>query len=551
MRWSFDDVEVDTDRVEVRRRGEVVAVEPQVFGVLVHLLAHRDRLVPKEELLDHVWGDRFVSESALTSRIKAARRAIGDDGREQRLIRTHHGRGYRFVGAVSDDVAGAAVASSSPPAPVVPSSPVPDGGVVLPVQFARSGDLNIAYQVTGDGPVDIVLVPGFVSHLEIDWTEPNHAHFLRRLGGMGRLIRFDKRGTGLSDRPYEVAHLDARMDDVRAVMDAVGSERAVVFGYSEGGPMAILFAATHAERCAALVLYGSYAKRIRTPDYPWAPSKEDRERYAAQIEREWGWESDLRTMCPSADESMARWWGRRCRAAASPGAARRLVEMNSLVDVRHVLPSVRVPALVLHRSHDRDSSVEEGRYLAEHLPDARFVQLAGVDHFVAVDPDQILEPVEHFLADLEPADPGEWTLATVVRVESNEGARLAPAFRSAVDRFRGWAVTGEDLVATFDGPTRAVRCAAEVAHVSLAHEATATIGVHVGEVQRGRRQLSGPAVEFARLSAACGRAGEVVVTRTVLDLVPGSGLTFAARGSVTLPGGACHDVFAMVAPLTA
>ena len=207
-----------------------------------------------------------------------------------------------------------------------------------PVRYTRSGELNIAYQVTGDGPLDLVLISGFVSHLEKDWEEPGHARFLERLGSIGRLIRFDKRGTGLSDRPAGLPDLETRMDDVRAVMDAVGSRRAVLFGYSEGAPMAILFAASYPERSRALILYGAYAKRLDPDtDYPWAPTREARAAYIEALERDWGFESDMRTMCPSADEAMARWWGERCRAAASPGAIRALNEMNSLIDVRSVL----------------------------------------------------------------------------------------------------------------------------------------------------------------------------------------------------------------------
>ncbi len=268
------------------------------------------------------------------------------------------------------------------PAAVRASAPS-EPAVRPPVRYARSGDLSIAYQVTGDGPIDLVLISGFVSHLEKDWEEPRHAHFLERLGSIARLIRFDKRGTGLSDRPPGVPDLETRMDDVRAVMDAVDSRRAVLFGYSEGAPMAILFAATYPERARALVLYGAYAKRVDPDDdYPWAPTREVRAAYIEALERDWGFESDMKLMCPSADEAMARWWGERCRAAASPGAIKALMEMNSLIDVRALLPAIRVPTLVVNRGTDFDVRVEEGRYIAERIPGARFVELPGADHFV-------------------------------------------------------------------------------------------------------------------------------------------------------------------------
>jgi DNA-binding SARP family transcriptional activator/pimeloyl-ACP methyl ester carboxylesterase len=279
-------------------------------------------------------------------------------------------------------------------APTRPAEP----GVRRPsVRYARSAGLNIAYQVTGAGRVNLVLVPGFISHLEKDWEDPRHARFFERLGSISRLIRFDKRGTGLSDRPGEFPDLETRMDDVRAVMDAAGSKRAVLFGYSEGGTMALLFAATYPERVSALVLYGVFAARTRSDDYPWAPSPAERSAFADQIEREWGWEADMHRMCPNADEAMARWWGERARAAASPGAARALITMNSTVDVRHVLPAIHTPTLVLHRTGDQDARIEEGRYIAERIPSARFVELPGDDHFVAIDPDQIVDQVERFL----------------------------------------------------------------------------------------------------------------------------------------------------------
>ncbi len=263
--------------------------------------------------------------------------------------------------------------------------------------YAKSGDVNIAYQVVGDGPRDLVLVPGFVSHLDNDWDDPRSAHLLERLASFSRLIRFDKRGTGLSDRPGGLPDLETRMDDVRAVMDAAGSERATLFGYSEGGPMSCLFAATHPDRTTALVLYGTYAKRVDPDDdYPWVATGEQRQAYADQIEREWGFESDLGTMAPNADAALTAWWRARARASASPGAARALILMNSRIDVRHVLPTIRVPTLVLHRSGDRDSRLEEGLYLADHISGARFVELAGADHIPWIDADQIVDESRSF-----------------------------------------------------------------------------------------------------------------------------------------------------------
>ncbi|HET9997095.1 MAG TPA: alpha/beta fold hydrolase, partial [Nocardioides sp.] len=289
-----------------------------------------------------------------------------------------------------------------------------------PVRYTQRDGLNIAYQVTGGGGADLVLVAGFVSHLTLDWTERRHAHFLHRLGTFSRLIRFDKRGTGMSDRPGSLPDLETRMGDVAAVMDAARSESAVLFGYSEGGPMSILYAATHPERVQGLVIYSSYARRLWAPDYPWGFRPEERARYAAQLEQDWAWEADMRHMCPNADEELAQWWGQRCRAATSPGAARALIEMNSLVDVRDTLGAVQAPTLVLHRRHDVDAHVEEGRYLADHIPGARFVELDGADHFVAVDPDQILDPVEEFVRSLESSTPSESSLTTLLALHVEE-----------------------------------------------------------------------------------------------------------------------------------
>jgi class 3 adenylate cyclase len=553
MIYRFGAHELDVDLYELRRHGTVVELEPQVFDVLAHLVQHRDRVVSKAELLDEVWGDRFVSESALTSRMKQARRAIGDDGRAQHTIRTVHSRGYRFVSEVTE-VAAAAHTEPAPATPAGGSGPEyrPRGA---PVQYAKSSGVNIAFQVTGKGPPDLVLVAGFVSHLDMDWNHPAHARFLSRLSSFSRLIRFDKRGTGLSDRPSGLPDLEARMDDVRAVMDRAGSERAVLFGYSEGGPMAALFAATYPERTEALVLYGSYARRIWAPDYPWAPTEAERARYGEQLEREWGWENDMRIMCPSADESLARWWGERCRAAASPGTARTLIEMNSLVDVRAVLPTIGVPTLVMHRTGDRDSRVEEGRFIAEQIPGARFVELSGEDHFVAVDPDQILDPVEKFMTGSPaPAPRATRVLATVVIADVVGSTALATqlgdrrwtevlgSFHSvaaaAVANQDGRVVktTGDGVLATFDGPARAVRSACALRNAAADLGLVVRVGVHTAEIELVGSDVAGVGVHIGARVSDLATPGEVWVSRTVRDLVSGSGLHLSDRGTHELRG---------------
>jgi pimeloyl-ACP methyl ester carboxylesterase/tetratricopeptide (TPR) repeat protein len=415
-----------------------------------------------------------------------------------------------------------ALSAPEPPEPA-PAAPRP------PVRYARSGSLNVAYQVSGEGPIDIVLVSGFLSHLDKDWEEPRHARFLERLGAAGRLIRFDKRGTGLSDRPGGVPDLETRMDDVRAVMDAAGSRRAVLFGYSEGGPMAVLFAATYPERVHALVIYGAYAKRLDPDnDYPWAPTREARAARIEALERDWAFETDMKAMCPSADDPMARWWGERCRAAASPGALRALMEMNSLIDVRTVLPAIRVPTQVVHRGTDFRVRVEEGRYIAARIPGARFVELPGADHFVGVDPDQILDVVEPFVAECTaaPPHPADRVLVTLLVAEGAAEGH-GETVRAELARHRGRLVDGAPgrIVAAFDGPARAVRCA-----VALAEALELRAGVHTGEVELAREGMRGVALDIAAGVASAAAPGEVLVSRTVSDIVAGSGLEFAERG---------------------
>jgi class 3 adenylate cyclase len=422
-------------------------------------------------------------------------------------------------------------------------------------RYARSGDVNIAYQVSGGGPFDLMLVQGFVSHLDVDWDEPGTAHFLRRLGSFSRLIRFDKRGTGLSDRPGGLPDLETRMDDVRAVMDAVGSEQAALLGYSEGGPMCCLFAATYPERTSALVLYGAYAKR-QDPDgdYPWAATSAERRAYADEVERNWGVDADLGAMAPTADSAMRAWWAKRARAAASPGAARDLILMNSEIDVRPVLPTIRVPTLVLHRTGDRDSRVDEGRYIADHIAGARFVELPGEDHIVSIDPDEILDEVQEFLTGARPVPETERVLATVLFtdiVASTERAaglgdrrwrelleRHNVVVRHELDRFRGREVdtAGDGFLATFDGPARAIRCARAIVAGMGGLGLELRAGLHTGECELMGDKVTGVAVHTGARVAALAQPGEILVSSTVKDLVAGSGLEFEDRGMHALRG---------------
>lgn len=422
------------------------------------------------------------------------------------------------------------------------------------ISYARSGDVHIAYQVTGDGPFDLVLVPGFFSHLELGWDHPDHARFLDRLGSFARLIRFDKRGTGLSDRSVGLPDLETRMDDVRAIMDAAGSERAALFGYSEGGPMSALFAGTYPERTRALVLYGSYAKRTRTDDYPWAPTREERQAMASGLETEWGQEVDLSTMWPGADAAGEAWFARMGRAALSPAAARDLILMNSQVDVRDLLPAVQCPTLVLHRTGDLDSNVAEGRYVASRIPGARFMELPGDIHVPWGDADQVIDPIQEFLTGVRPTAPVVRVLATILftdivgstdRLQTMGDAawsellqRHHDAVRRELPRYGGIEVdtAGDGFHARFDGPARAIRCGVAIRDAVRALGIEVRVAAHTGEVELVPEGPRGIAVHLAARILSIAKPGEVVVSQTTRDLVEGSGIALADRGEHELKG---------------
>jgi pimeloyl-ACP methyl ester carboxylesterase len=424
-------------------------------------------------------------------------------------------------------------------------------------EYAKSGDVHLAYQVTGSGPLDLVMVPGFVSHLEYQWEDPRSARFFQRLASFSRLIRFDKRGTGLSDRVGNTATLEERMDDVRAVMDATGSQRAAVIGFSEGGPMCALFAATYPERTSALIMYGSMARRAWAPDHPWGRTSEEHEERLRQVEQAWGTGISIEMYAPSlaGDSSYRNWIAGYERASASPGAVMAIIRMNWEIDARHVLPLIRVPTLVLHRAGDRPVRVEQSRYIAQHVPGARLVEFPGNDHLPWVgDSDAIVDEIEEFLTGVRHHAEADRVLATVLFsdiVGSTERAAemgdrrwrdvLESYYvlaRRELTRFRGREVdtAGDGFFAAFDGPARAIRCAEAIGEGVRSLGIEIRTGLHTGECEVIGEKVGGIAVHIGARVASLARAGEVLVSSTVKDLVAGSGLCFEERGTHTLKG---------------
>jgi len=420
------------------------------------------------------------------------------------------------------------------------------------IHFPRSGNLRIAFQGGGKGPVDLIFVPGFISNLDHYWEEPPLVHFLSRLSSFSRLILFDKRGTGLSHRLANLPTLEERMDDVRAVMDAVESKRAALFGISEGGAMSTVFAATYPERTQALVLYGAYG---HFPSWVLPPDK--LAAFLAMIERDWGTGTSLKAFAPSrlSDERFKRWWARFERLGASPSAVVALMQMNNEIDIRHILPVIRVPTLVLHRTDDPRVSVEAGRYLGAAIPGAKYVELPGSDHVAWVgDVDRLADEIEEFLtgarATLEP----DRVLATVLFTDVVDSTRQTvelgdrrwrglleqhdQVIREELARYRGREIKtlGDGFLATFDGPARAVRCATAIVEAVRAVGLEVRCGVHTGEVEMNGDDIGGIAVHIAARINAVSEGGQVLVSRTVRDLVAGSNLRLEERGAYTLKG---------------
>lgn len=426
-------------------------------------------------------------------------------------------------------------------------------------RYTKSGELNIAYQVVGEGPIDLVFAAGWISNVELGWEHPQVARFYERLASFSRLILFDKRGTGLSDHVPDARPptIEERTDDIRAVLDAIGSERAAIFGASEGGNMSIVFAATYPQRTTALVTYSVFAKRIWSPDYPWAPTPEERVAWLEGLQERWGGDADLRQLVPSVadDQPTREWFSRMSRHSVSLSAAVALGRMNTQIDIRAVLPTVRVPTLMFHPVDDHDVNIEEGRWMAARIPNARLVELPGADHVPYFQSaDAVLDGVEEFLTGVRPAAGADRFLATVLFTDIVNGtakaaelgdrrwAELVEAHHAIVRRellrHRGSEVdtAGDGFFATFDGPARAVRCALEIRDALRGRGIEIRAGVHTGECEQIAGKTGGIAVIIGSRVRELAEPGQVLATSTVKDLVAGSGLRFGPIGSRRLKG---------------
>jgi pimeloyl-ACP methyl ester carboxylesterase/DNA-binding winged helix-turn-helix (wHTH) protein/class 3 adenylate cyclase len=564
--YTFGQFRLDAAERKLLRGETAVQLPPKVFDTLLMLVSNAGRVLGKERMLAEIWEGSFVEENNLAQNISALRRVL-DEKAGDKFIETVPKFGYRFVAKVEasaespetevtesthariyiseDDGRGRPIAHERPTAELPQFIPE--------THYVRNDDVNIAYQVVGDGDVDIVFVMGWVSHLEYFWKHHLFASFLNRLSSFSRLILFDKRGTGLSDRvPVSgLPTLEQRMEDVHAVMDAVGSKRAVLIGVSEGGPMCALFAATYPERTSALVMIGTYAKRIRDEDYPWAPTTEQREAFFDLMQRDWGKPVGIDERAPSlADDPEFRdWWATYLRMGASPGAAVALTKMNAEIDVRNVLPSVRVPTTVIHRKGDLCLKVEEGRYVAAKIPGSKYVELEGIDHLPFVgDQDEVLDEIEKFIAGVHFTGEPDRVLATVLNVRiadfaSEAGKRPEKEWRELLETsrdivrqqlelFRGREVSYDrnGILATFDGPARAIRCTSAIVGAAQKMGVAVKAGLHTGECDVIAGRYAGTAVDLARQIADLSGGGNILVSRTVKDLVAGSGLTFEDAG---------------------
>lgn len=427
-------------------------------------------------------------------------------------------------------------------------------------KYTKSGEFNIAYQVVGEGPIDIVYIPGWVSNIDMMWTEPRLAAFLTGLAKFSRLILFDKRGTGLSDRRNNLSTLEERMDDIRAVMDAVGSDRAVLFGHSEGGSVSVLFAGTYPHRTIALITFGVFAKRKYSEDYPWAPSDAERQNFYKMVEENWadGDMQGLSSLVPSlaGDAKFMDWLASYFRSGASPGAALDLARMNTEVDITNILSSIQVPTLLIYRTGDNDVHVDEGKYIAKRIVDSKFVELPGDDHlFWAGDSFAVLAEIEEFITGVRPTKVFDRILSTILFTDivsstehlSTKGDKKwmevleahNQIVRTELNKFNGKEIksTGDGFLLTFDGPSRAIRCAEAIRDAVKILNIEIAAGIHTGECEIfDVGDIGGIAVHVAARVLNEAEPSQILITMTVKNLLGGTGLEFTDLGDVSLKG---------------
>jgi len=506
MTFTFGQFELDPARRELRVEGKAKSLQPQVFDLLLYLIENRERVVPKRELLDALWPDTIVTESSIQRAVSLARSALGERG--PALIQTFPRQGYRFVGELGE-------------------TEEPARRALLRPRYAQSGDVHIAFTTLGEGEIDIVVVNGWIMSMRAMFQHPDTRKSMEMLAEAGRVITFDKRGTGLSDRVKDLPSHEQRMDDLRVVLDACDSKKAVLVGYSEGGALAMLYAATYPERVHGLVLCGAFARMTKSPDYSCGWATEDMERLKGYIRGAWGKGASLRPIAPTEirkDPEFVDWVSFAEQEGSSPGGALDLLEMNMQLDLRVLLPTIRVPTVVLQAEDDGMIHPANGPYLAEHIPNANYIEVACSDHiFLFKNRHAILDAVQWVLAEKPPELEEDRFLSTVLVADSEQEVDDG-VWRTQVQRFRGQTVQGKQH-AYFDGPIRALRCGA-----ALAEASGASFGVHTDQVVRRGGTVTGAAFDVAGAIASKAPNGSACASKVLVDLVPGSDLEFAEAG---------------------
>jgi pimeloyl-ACP methyl ester carboxylesterase/DNA-binding winged helix-turn-helix (wHTH) protein len=542
MVYKFNSFEVNQSTYEVLENGKAIKAQPQIIELLIFLLENHQRYVSKEEIHDRVWKDRVVSDTTVSSCIKSIRKLLGDDGKEQKFIRTVHGRGFQFI---------AELHSQSITSNDLQNAPTKLTLLPLPqTRYAKSGNVHIAYQVFGEGASDIVFVPGFISHIENYWSSKAMAEWLTALGTVARVIMFDKRGTGMSDTVYPLPDISMRMDDVSAVLDAEAIEQAYIMGISEGGSLASLFAASHPTRCLGLILYGAFAQFTS-----WFKTPEDLQGLFDYIEAAWGSGQSLPAFAPSAkdDTEFMEWWGKFERLGATPGAAIALMTMNSEIDITDILPSIKSPTLVIHRSEDVLIDVDAGRMLGERIPNARYIELDGNDHlpWVGANSATVIEEIKDFVDGSHQAMIPDTTLTTLLSIKVGlanfDTADNQPNSASLLDdaqlaisritnRYRGQIINPENTLiqSRFDSPAKAVHCACEIVSKLTLFSLNTQVCAHIGEVKIAENRVTGTSVEHVQSMHQHCDDGQVIISETVKALLPGSGLKVVSKGKFKL-----------------